>query len=270
MRNVFVSSTFRDMQAERDAIHYEIVPALNEFARKYGESVQLMDLRWGVNTAHMDADESALMVLNVCMDAIDRCQPYMIVLLGERYGWVPEVEQMLSVAREKNFPLEDPRQSVTALEIEYGSLSRQQQARCFFYFREALPAGEMTPESRAQLAEVIYKDKQYQAALNWAEAAIMLSRHIPLDKLPAANPHMDNMARMRYNRMLTMEFEADYKAAVTSAALTIARTFEDCQNPDKAAQFYAVALNGAAQVYEMQRTPEARARHEEIQKKCSQ
>lgn len=149
MKNVFVSSTFRDMQAERDVIHYDVVPALNAFAREYGESVQLLDLRWGVNTADMDADSGARMVLNVCLDAIDRCQPYMIIMLGEKYGWVPPDELMEETVRDKDYRMQPGVHSVTELEIEYGSLSREQQAKCFFYFRDALPADKMSPESRA-------------------------------------------------------------------------------------------------------------------------
>jgi hypothetical protein len=50
MQSFFVSSTFRDMQAERDALHRIVMPRLREEARQYGEAVQFVDLRWGIST----------------------------------------------------------------------------------------------------------------------------------------------------------------------------------------------------------------------------
>lgn len=41
----FVSSTFKDMQGERDALHRVVIPELREFARGYGRSVDFIDLR---------------------------------------------------------------------------------------------------------------------------------------------------------------------------------------------------------------------------------
>ena len=41
MIKIFVSSTFKDMDYERDILHDEIVPELNEYASQYGEQVEL-------------------------------------------------------------------------------------------------------------------------------------------------------------------------------------------------------------------------------------
>ena len=53
MKNIFVSSTFRDMQAERDLIQKEVLPQLRSKARKYGENINMIDLRWGVDTSNV-------------------------------------------------------------------------------------------------------------------------------------------------------------------------------------------------------------------------
>ena len=50
MQKIFISSTFRDMQVERDVIHTIVIPKLRLIAQKYGEDVEVCDLRWGVNT----------------------------------------------------------------------------------------------------------------------------------------------------------------------------------------------------------------------------
>ena len=38
----------------------------------------------------METNEGSKKVLEVCLDEIDRCQPPMVVLLGYRYGWIPD------------------------------------------------------------------------------------------------------------------------------------------------------------------------------------
>lgn len=135
---IFISSTFKDMQFERDIIHERVMPTLNYYARQYGESVSFCDLRWGVNTTGMESEESSKKVLSVCLDEIDRCEPYMIVILGERYGWIPD-ETLIkqSIALKKEFELDELEKSVTALEIEYGALKSDYLLKnTLFYFRE--------------------------------------------------------------------------------------------------------------------------------------
>ncbi len=51
MYTIFLSSTFNDMQNERDAFHRVILPHVNGTLAEYGQSAQLCDLRWGVDTS---------------------------------------------------------------------------------------------------------------------------------------------------------------------------------------------------------------------------
>ena len=59
MKRIFVSSTFKDMNYERDILQERVMPELNEIARQYGESVSFCDLRWGVNTEEMESEEGS-------------------------------------------------------------------------------------------------------------------------------------------------------------------------------------------------------------------
>ena len=138
LTTVFVSSTFRDMHRERDAIHVKVMPAVNALAARYGDAVSMCDLRWGIDTAALDEGESARKVLNVCLDEIDRCRPYMIVILGYRYGWMPGEELIRETAKSRApFTPQEEDISVTALEIEYGSLADTEKlSHTLFYFRE--------------------------------------------------------------------------------------------------------------------------------------
>jgi NACHT domain- and WD repeat-containing protein len=87
---IFVSSTFSDLKAERNALQENIFPRLRELASAHGCRFQAIDLRWGVS------EEAALdqQTMKICLGEIERCQktsprPNFIVLLGDRYGWQP-------------------------------------------------------------------------------------------------------------------------------------------------------------------------------------
>ena len=76
---VFVSSTFRDMQAERDYLVKFIFPQLRKLCESRGVTWGEVDLRWGVT----DEQAAEGKVLPICLEEIKRCRPYFIGLLGE-------------------------------------------------------------------------------------------------------------------------------------------------------------------------------------------
>lgn len=96
----FISSTFKDMNAERDVLIKSVFPRLREKAEAMGVRIQEIDLRWGVTEEDVKKGE----VLDLCLDSIEECKPYFICLLGRRYGWIPapvhimrdEFENMIS------------------------------------------------------------------------------------------------------------------------------------------------------------------------------
>lgn len=136
MKTFFVSSTFRDMDEERDAIQQITLPRLNAVARTYDESVSFCDLRWGVDTSTLESDKGSQKVLDVCLDEIDRCRPPMVVILGYRYGWLPPEGLIKEAARRRRLSLDSLEKSITALEIEYGALPEAANSNTLFYFRE--------------------------------------------------------------------------------------------------------------------------------------
>lgn len=123
---LFISSTFADMDAERDHIRRIVIPQLEEFFNPLHVAIRVIDLRWGVNTT----DDKSLIdrdakILKVCMEEIDRSRPFFIGLLGSRYGWVPDNIRIkrslpqLDIDRCRNL-LQTDEISVTALEFYYG------------------------------------------------------------------------------------------------------------------------------------------------------
>ena len=131
------------MDYERDILHDEIVPELNEYASQYGEQVELCDLRWGIDTTGYDEVEGSKKILSVCLDEIERCNPYMVVLLGNRYGWVPDKKYVSDI----DLQAEYYDKSVTELEIQYGALARNN-PNALFYFREL--DGVIPPEYESE------------------------------------------------------------------------------------------------------------------------
>lgn len=94
---VFVSSTFADFKAERDALQEKVFPRLRDLCEERGARFQAIDLRWGVS------DEAALdqQTMNICLEELQRCRnvtprPNFLVLLGQRYGWRPLPPQIES------------------------------------------------------------------------------------------------------------------------------------------------------------------------------
>jgi hypothetical protein len=49
---VFVSSTFSDLKAERNALQAEVFPGLREFSAARGARFQAIDLPWGIRSTH--------------------------------------------------------------------------------------------------------------------------------------------------------------------------------------------------------------------------
>lgn len=141
---VFISSTFRDMQEERDILIKKVFPELRRRCRERGVEFVEVDLRWGVTEEQTERGE----VLPICLAEIDNCRPYFVSLLGERYGWVPDriAEDLLET---QPWLAEHREHSVTAFEIIHGVLNNPQMAQsAFFYFRDPQFIETLPPDTR--------------------------------------------------------------------------------------------------------------------------
>lgn len=94
---LFVSSTFEDMAAEREALHQRVFPELDRLCRQRGARFQVIDLRWGVSEQAMRDRRT----MPICLEESARCQritprPNFLALLGNRYGWRPLPSQIVA------------------------------------------------------------------------------------------------------------------------------------------------------------------------------
>ncbi len=142
---VFVSSTFRDLMAERDYLMNHTFPELRKRCRERHVDFVEVDLRWGITEEQAERGES----LPICLEEIDRSRPYFIGLLAERYGWVSDqIDPVLM--EEQPWLKEHAEKSITELEILHGVLNNPEMAeRSYFYFRDPAYVQSIPPEKRA-------------------------------------------------------------------------------------------------------------------------
>jgi len=114
---VFLSSTFRDMHAERDHLIKVTFPVLRERLLPHRVELYDIDLRWGIT----EDEERNQKVVRLCLEQVDECRPFFLAFLGHRYGWVPEQIPADATAKYP-FVARFPGVSVTELELRHGAM----------------------------------------------------------------------------------------------------------------------------------------------------
>ncbi len=138
---IFLSSTFSDMQKERDAL-IQMFETLKVEAAKRDVSLSVVDLRWGVT----DEEARTGKVISVCLNEIENSHPFFIGILGNRYGTVPNSSEFLKnpdlLERYdwlNNVISDNPNEgmSITEMEIQYGVLLNENEIDAAFFFRKS-------------------------------------------------------------------------------------------------------------------------------------
>lgn len=155
---VFISSTFQDMHAERDALAGIAFPALRARFEPQGVVVNEIDLRWGISRE--DAAESR--VLPICLAEIDNCRPFFIAVLGDRYGWVDPAAGQLIADRFLHLS-EFASCSLTELEIRHALLNPPPQAApldALVYVRTSATSGNYAAAVQTLLKAIEHRMPQ--------------------------------------------------------------------------------------------------------------
>ncbi len=161
---IFLSSTFSDMQEERDLLVKKTFPAIKRLCQRRNVDFSVVDLRWGVTEEEAHTGK----VIEICMDEIERTRPFFIGLIGGRYGWMPSTSDLeLNPRLVNRYPwVKDcvaQYMSITEMEIKYGVLKSEQPIHAHFFIRRA----RSTP---SQYKEV--KDSMRAQKLNRLKASI--------------------------------------------------------------------------------------------------
>jgi nephrocystin-3 len=172
---VFLSSTFRDMAHERDYLLTKIFPKVKRLARARGVEFTAVDLRWGVT----EEEAKQGLVVKICLEEINRCKPFFLGFLGERYGWVPssdDIDQYEQLSQ--HFPIVkaslDERLSVTEMEIRHGVLEAENKVEAVFYQRNRKLTEKLAKEQHNQFFE---SDDKTLHKLEKLKAKILASEH---------------------------------------------------------------------------------------------
>ncbi|XP_051725958.1 telomerase protein component 1 [Ctenopharyngodon idella] len=127
---VFISSTFRDMHAERDVLVRSVFPELRRRAAAHYLYLQEVELRWGVT------EEESNRAVELCLSEVCRSQ-LLLGILGERYGLVPPRPTLPELPQYSWLNSAPDGLSITEMEIrQFQALyPDSSQSRMFFYFR---------------------------------------------------------------------------------------------------------------------------------------
>eukprot|EP00026_Physarum_polycephalum_P000414 Phypoly_transcript_00415.p1 GENE.Phypoly_transcript_00415~~Phypoly_transcript_00415.p1 ORF type:complete len:1535 (+),score=349.28 Phypoly_transcript_00415:114-4718(+) len=155
---IFISSPFKDMNAERELLVKKIIPHLKRSCGERDVVLSYVDFRWGVTESQNEQAQTLLM----CLREIQRCNIF-IGLYGERYGWCLHNKALLNLSPEDDllkrsieiasaeFPWINQLKDKSVTEIEMRMILNKKytgptKAAWFYlrdpYYSETLPVGD--------------------------------------------------------------------------------------------------------------------------------
>lgn len=130
---VFISSTFQNMNLEREYLIKKIFPEMRQKAYERNVSLVEVDLRWGIT----EEDSKNGKVIDICFDEIDNSIPFFIGIIGNRYGWCPDNKD-ISPNESRHYDCIskyiNEQLSITEMEILYGAIERKEPIYASFFF----------------------------------------------------------------------------------------------------------------------------------------
>ena len=166
---VFISSTFLDMEAERNILHQFVLPQLQRRAAARFVSLEFVDLRWGLSQEQVAARGA----VELCLEQVTSCSLF-LGILGERYGWVPGPQLLAALPAqygELGSRAAGRGYSMTQLEMECGVLGDAAAARdkAFFFFRDS---GFLADWPEREVARFAAEDDESRAKVRELKARI--------------------------------------------------------------------------------------------------
>ena len=119
--NIFISSTFEDMDYTRQKIVSNVLNKFQLECMPHNIKLNYIDLRWGVSKE----DETEKRVLSRCLEDIESCSKspmFFLGIIGRRYGWSPSREDVGDIKNDHNTLVNemlDNQYSVTELECRF-------------------------------------------------------------------------------------------------------------------------------------------------------
>ncbi len=210
---IFISSTFSDMQEERNLLVTKVFPRLARIAARRDVTIVPLDLRWGVT------EEAARQgkVIETCLNEISHSRPFFIGLIGNRYGsclTMEESRKNKELLSQYDWLAQDMADglSVTEIEIQYGVLRYPETIDAFFYLKEANESTSDNPEKLSKLKKTIRENGRYPvwtyasaedlAAMVERQFLTVLDKHFPAKPLtPLEKERFNQQSFMRSRKI---------------------------------------------------------------------
>ncbi|HYG60707.1 MAG TPA: DUF4062 domain-containing protein, partial [Symbiobacteriaceae bacterium] len=222
---VFVSSTFRDMEQERRLLAESVFPALRDRCERRHVTFTDVDLRWGVPDEYRAENK----VLPVCLHEIARSTAF-VGMIGERYGWVPDMATLQALPEPLGWVRELPGRSITELEMTRAALRGVDSVQeTYFYIRRPFSIRNLPCEVREAYREsptddecMLNRKEQWQRVRERRSRLEALKRKILVSGLPVRmyrNPQeLCRMVRRDLIRAIGRRFPASEEANPTHDA----------------------------------------------------
>lgn len=199
------------MGEEREVLVKHVSPELHRLCETRGITWSEVDLRWGIPAEETRDGQ----LLETCFREIDRCRPFFIGILGERYGSVADVlpadlvDRLPWLGRYRG-------RSYTELEIRYALLdagAAPMDARFYFRERPRGDAGAVDPRLVALKEEIEAGGSPVRRYASWQEfGALVLHDWMQLlderfpNPVPATPDERERAAHGDYLRRRTTLF----------------------------------------------------------------
>ena len=176
---VFLSSTFADMEHERSYFNEVLAPKLGRICSDRGVSFFNVDLRWGIT----EEDQISGQVLPICLGEIDKCRPYFIGIIGNRYGSLMEtVSENISAS----IPWLEGKEgiSITELEMLYAVLDHEKEDPAInsaFYLRSDRLSRELYPDLVSENGTSLGKLEKLKSVIR-ADSGVLCSDYDTIEE----------------------------------------------------------------------------------------
>lgn len=159
---LFISSTFRDLQDERDYLMKRTFPELRILAGERDVVLTELDLRWGITEDEVKNGK----VVEICLREIEKSVPFFVGIIGNRYGWIPRPDDIAPYFKEQFCPINNYLErhlSVTEMEFQYGVLERSENMNAIFFIKDAKSSDDYIdePEKLHKLKNKVIQNRRY-------------------------------------------------------------------------------------------------------------
>lgn len=227
----FVSSTFADMEIERNVLH-EVMHELQMDYQSKNWQIEYVDLRWGI-TDNAGLDNNTI---PICRAELARCQqlspkPNFIVLYGQRRGWIP-------------LPNLIPEREMSRLKSQASAVQTKLLSDWYLLDQNYVMASNyaLQPRYGRFVDESIWNTEVYEPLVSLIGSGLMSATEIEIQdgalNVTDAQEHV-----LLYHRTFTQIPQSEYHTYVNGECLESRQTFVKLRNKIGHDNYYAETLS---------------------------